>query len=43
MLLDVVGVSLDEIVAALPEKVWGVCVKCYKFNNCDEIAVLREL
>lgn len=27
----------------LPEKVWGVCVKCYKFNNCDEIAVLREL
>jgi amino-acid N-acetyltransferase len=27
----------------LPEKVWGVCVKCYKFNNCDEIAVLLEL
>lgn len=27
----------------LPEKVWGVCVKCYKFNDCDEIAVLREL
>ncbi|MFL6621083.1 MAG: N-acetyltransferase [Sulfurifustis sp.] len=27
----------------LPEKVWGVCVKCYKFNNCDEIAVLKEL
>lgn len=27
----------------LPEKVWGICVKCYKFNNCDEIAVLREL
>lgn len=26
-----------------PEKVWGVCVKCYKFNACDEIAVLREL
>lgn len=27
----------------LPEKVWGICVKCYKFNNCDEIAVLRDL
>jgi len=27
----------------LPEKVWGVCVKCYKYNQCDEIAVLREL
>lgn len=27
----------------LPEKVWSVCVKCYKFNSCDEIAVVREL
>lgn len=27
----------------LPEKVWGVCVKCYKYNQCDEIAVLKEL
>ena len=27
----------------LPEKVWGICVKCYKYNNCDETAVLREL
>jgi amino-acid N-acetyltransferase len=27
----------------LPEKVWGVCVKCYKYNNCDEIAVLLEV
>jgi len=27
----------------LPEKVWGVCVKCYKYNNCDETAVLKEL
>ena len=26
----------------LPEKVWGVCVKCYKFNDCDETAVLAE-
>ncbi len=27
----------------LPEKVWGVCVTCYKFNQCDETAVLLEL
>ena len=27
----------------LPEKVWGVCVKCYKYNQCDETAVLLEL
>jgi len=32
-------VSMDT----LPEKVWGVCVKCYKYNNCDETAVLKEL
>lgn len=27
----------------LPEKVWGICVKCYKFDNCDEVAVLKNL
>lgn len=27
----------------LPEKVWGICVKCYKYNNCDEVAVLRDI
>jgi len=27
----------------LPEKVWSVCVKCYKYNHCDEIAVLLLL
>ena len=26
-----------------PEKVWGICVNCYKFDKCDEIAVLLEL
>lgn len=26
-----------------PEKIWGICVNCYKFDNCDEIAVLLEL
>lgn len=29
--------------STLPEKVWGVCVKCYKYENCDETAVLLEL
>lgn len=27
----------------LPEKVWGVCIKCYKFQKCDETAVLKTL
>lgn len=26
-----------------PEKIWGICVNCYKFHNCDENAVLLEL
>jgi amino-acid N-acetyltransferase len=26
-----------------PEKVWGICVNCYKFHNCDEIAVLLTI
>lgn len=26
-----------------PEKIWGVCVNCYKFKNCDETAVLLNL
>ncbi len=26
-----------------PEKVWGVCVKCHKFNDCDEIAVVKNI
>ncbi len=29
--------------SSLPEKVWGVCVTCYKFHRCDEIAVMRPL
>ncbi len=27
----------------LPEKVWGACINCPKFRNCDEIAVLKYL
>jgi len=29
--------------ALLPEKVWNVCVHCRKFNNCDEIAMVKYL
>lgn len=28
---------------ALPRKVWGECMDCPKFPNCDEIAVVLEL
>ena len=27
----------------LPEKVWGACINCPKFQRCDEIAVLKYL
>jgi len=27
---------------SLPEKVFGVCVTCPKFNNCDEIAMQKR-
>ncbi|MBW1859868.1 MAG: N-acetyltransferase [Deltaproteobacteria bacterium] len=29
--------------AALPQKVWAECVKCVKFPDCDEIAMLKRL
>jgi len=29
--------------SVLPEKVWGACINCHKFRNCDEIAVLKQL
>lgn len=28
---------------ALPHKVWGECIRCFKFPNCDENAVIIEL
>jgi amino-acid N-acetyltransferase len=37
--LGFVTVSMDT----LPEKVWNVCIKCYKYNQCDEVAVLYNL
>jgi amino-acid N-acetyltransferase len=27
----------------LPNKIWADCVKCVKFPDCDETAVLLEL
>jgi amino-acid N-acetyltransferase len=27
----------------LPHKIWGDCIDCPKFPNCDEVAVLKEL
>jgi amino-acid N-acetyltransferase len=27
----------------LPHKVWLECVKCVKFPDCDEVAVIRTL
>ena len=29
--------------AALPHKIWADCVKCVKFPECDEVAVLLEV
>jgi amino-acid N-acetyltransferase len=36
------GFSVVEM-SALPEKVWGACINCHKFQNCDEIAVLKYI
>lgn len=29
--------------AQLPHKVWGDCMKCVKFPDCDEIAMIMDL
>jgi amino-acid N-acetyltransferase len=29
--------------ASLPQKIWAECVKCIKFPDCDETAMLRSL
>ena len=29
--------------ATLPQKVWAECIKCVKFPDCDEIALLKPL
>jgi len=35
--------TVNKDIFIFPEKIWGICVNCYKFHNCDEIAVLLEL
>ncbi|MBC8414498.1 MAG: N-acetyltransferase [Nitrospira sp.] len=27
----------------LPQKIWGECLKCHKFPDCDETAVIKQL
>lgn len=29
--------------ATLPHKVWGECIKCHKFPDCHEVAMMRVL
>ncbi len=29
--------------SSLPHKIWSECIKCPKFPNCDEIALVREI
>ncbi len=28
--------------STLPQKIWGECLKCHRFPECDEVAMLRE-
>ncbi len=37
-------IGFDEIDKnSLPHKIWGECLKCHKFPDCDESAVLKKL
>ncbi|RLB00518.1 MAG: N-acetyltransferase [Deltaproteobacteria bacterium] len=29
--------------ASLPQKIWGDCLRCVKFPNCDELAMILDL
>jgi amino-acid N-acetyltransferase len=29
--------------SALPQKIWSDCVKCHKFPECDEVALIRKV
>jgi amino-acid N-acetyltransferase len=29
--------------ASLPHKIWADCLKCVKFPDCDETAMMREI
>jgi amino-acid N-acetyltransferase len=34
---------LDVDKNSLPQKIWGECLKCHKFPECNEIAVIKTL
>lgn len=34
-------VKIDK--ATLPQKIWGDCLKCYKFPQCDEVALWLQV
>ncbi|RME69123.1 MAG: N-acetyltransferase [Nitrospirae bacterium] len=29
--------------STLPQKIWGECLKCHKFPECDEVALIKEI
>lgn len=29
--------------SALPHKLWSMCIKCTRFPDCDEIAMMKEI
>lgn len=29
--------------SSLPQKIWGDCLRCHRFPECDEIAVIKNL
>lgn len=33
----------DTDKAALPQKIWGDCIRCPKFPECDELALIRDV
>lgn len=33
----------DTDKAALPQKIWGDCIRCPKFPECDEFALIRNV
>ena len=37
-------IGFEEIdKSTLPHKIWGDCIKCSKFPECDETAMMLEL
>ena len=34
-------VDIDK--SSLPQKIWGDCLRCHKFPECDENAVIKHL